>query len=108
MRENLSKSSEVFIPVIAVGELYYGAWKSKRVYENLAHIHEFVTHNVIMGCDSETARFYGEIKNRLRLRARPIPENDIWIAAIALQHDLRLATRDMHFKEIEHLRIEKW
>ena len=59
--------------------------------------------------DSETGRFYGEIKACLHDRGRPLPENDIWLAAIANQHRLMLATRDKkHFAEIEGLNWEVW
>ena len=51
---------------------------------------------------------YGKVKNGLRKKGRPIPENDIWIAAIAFQHDLTLVSRDEHFKEVENLKLEKW
>jgi len=44
----------------------------------------------------------------LRKKGRPIPENDIWIAAIAFQHDLTLVSRDEHFEEVEDLKLEKW
>jgi tRNA(fMet)-specific endonuclease VapC len=44
----------------------------------------------------------------LREKGQPIPENDIWIAAIAQQHDLTLVTKDAHFNVIDHLKIEKW
>jgi tRNA(fMet)-specific endonuclease VapC len=56
----------------------------------------------------ETARQYGEVKNRLRLKGRPLPENDVWIAALALQHDLILVTRDAHFQEVENLQPVAW
>ncbi len=52
--------------------------------------------------------WYGEIKDRLRKKGRPIPENDIWIAAIAFQHDLILISRDEHFREVEDLKLEEW
>ncbi|HFE66754.1 MAG TPA: PIN domain-containing protein, partial [Chloroflexi bacterium] len=42
------------------------------------------------------------------MRGRPIPENDIWIAALAIEHELTLVTRDAHFEEIEQLDIEAW
>ena len=42
------------------------------------------------------------------MKGRLIPENDIWIAAIALQHDLTSATRDEHFKEIEGVKVVIW
>jgi tRNA(fMet)-specific endonuclease VapC len=106
--EHLDEAEEVFIPSIVLGELYFGARKSRRVKENLARIDEFAFSNVVLGCDTETARYYGEIKNALREKGRPIPENDVWIAAIALQYDLTLISRDAHFGEIDHLKVESW
>ncbi len=108
VKENLAKAGEIFIPSIAIGELYYGAWKSTRTQENLVRVNEFAIANVVLECNSETARRYGEIKNALRVKGRPIPENDIWIAAIALQHDLTLVTRDAHFNEITNLKVAVW
>lgn len=108
VKENLAQIDQVFIPGIAVGELYYGAYKSERMQENLARIDELVAESVVLGCNAGTARCYGEIKNALRIRGHPIPENDIWIAAIASQHDLALVTRDRHFNEIAGLKVEVW
>ena len=48
----------------------------------------------------ETARHYGIIKSQLKKKGRPIPENDVWIAAIAKEYDLTLVTRDDHFSYI--------
>ncbi|MEM9261332.1 MAG: PIN domain-containing protein, partial [Bacteroidota bacterium] len=56
----------------------------------------------------KTAKIYAEIKYKLRKKGRPIPENDIWIAATAMQFDLTLITKDKHFKEIEGLKLELW
>jgi tRNA(fMet)-specific endonuclease VapC len=108
IKDNLGEAGEVFVPSIAIGELCYGARKSARASENLARIDEFAANNVVLGCDTETARRYGDVKNALRIKGRPIPENDIWIAAVALQHGLTLVTRDMHFGEIESLSIAAW
>lgn len=108
VKEKLAQAGEVFIPSIAVGELYYGAWKSQRCQENVARIEELVAGSGVLSCNAETARWYGEIKNALRLKGRPIPENDLWIAAIALEHDLVVATRDAHFGEIDNLKVEMW
>ena len=96
------------MPSIVVGELLFGARKSERVLGNLARIDEFVSNLVVLGCDIETARRYGEIKSALRAKGNPIPENDVWIAAIALQHDLTLVTRDVHFDDIESLNVVRW
>lgn len=108
IKAHLAKAEEVFLPSIAVGELYYGANKSQRVQENLARIEEFVLENVILSCDAQTSRYYGEVKNSLRIKGRPLPENDIWIAAMTIQYDLILVTRDAHFNEVKSLKVVNW
>jgi len=108
VKNNLAQAKEVFLPSIVIGELCYGAQKSGRKQANLARVDELVANGTVLGCDAETARQYGEVKNQLRLKGRPLPENDIWIAAIALQHQLVLVTRDAHFQEIENLQTTSW
>ncbi len=108
VKNNLAQTSEVFIPSIVIGELCCGARKSGRVGANLARIDELVAGSTILVCDAETARQYGEVKNNLRLKGRPLPENDVWIAALALQHDLVLVTRDAHFQEIGNVQTVGW
>ncbi len=106
--EPLELAEEVFVPIIVLGELYYGAQKSNQVENNLTRINEFAESCSVLICDTETSRQYGEIKNLLRAKGRPIPENDIWIAAIAKQHELTLVSRDEHFKEIEDFLTLTW
>jgi tRNA(fMet)-specific endonuclease VapC len=100
--------SELFVSSTVLGELYFGARKSAQAASNEMRIEEFASSASVLNCDAETARHYGQIKDRLRLKGRPIPENDIWIAACAVQYALPLATRDDHFKEVDGLRIETW
>jgi len=106
IRQLLAEAEDVFVPIIALGELYFGARKSGQVEKNLTRINEFVINCSILVCDTDTAREYGIIKNTLRAKGRPIPENDIWIAAVAKQHGLTLVTRNLHFSEIQSLNIE--
>jgi tRNA(fMet)-specific endonuclease VapC len=108
VHERLSSTSEVFIPCTAIGELYFGAYKSIKIQENLNRIDEFALNNTMLPCDIDTAKRYGDIKNRLKEKGQLIPENDIWISAIAQQYDLTLATKDTHFDMIENLKIELW
>ena len=91
-----------------IGELCFGAQKSEKATENLHRINMFIEQHILFPCDLETAQWYGIIKERLRRKGRPIPNNDIWIAAIAMQHDLTLVTRDSHFDEVESLQTERW
>lgn len=98
----------VSLPAPAIGELYYGARKSGNSIENLAKVNRLTEQFPLLFCDLETAQWYGIIKNQLQRKGRPIPNNDIWIAAIAMQHNLILVTRDAHFAEVESLQIEHW
>jgi len=104
----LRGAEAVFVPVIALGELYYGARKSARSSQNLASLASFAGNAVVLPCDAMTGAIYGETKAALRERGTPIPENDIWIAALARQHDLALATRDAHFDAVSELQIVRW
>jgi tRNA(fMet)-specific endonuclease VapC len=107
--DRLSAADAAFVPVVALGELYYGAGKSVRVEENLNRIDGFAASATLLDCNRVTAQRYGEIKNDLRAKGHPIPENDICIGAVAIQHDLVVATRDDdHFSRIPGLSLEVW
>ena len=103
--EHLQRQSEVFLCVPVLGELRYGAEASTRVESNLARLEEFAKAIIVLPSDSETAANYGSVKFHLRKKGRPLPENDVWIAAIAQQHHLTVLTRDAHFQEIENLPV---
>lgn len=96
-----------FAPPI-IGEFCFGAQKSEKVTENLYRINMFIEEHLLFSFDLETAQWYGIIKNQLRRQGTPIPNNDIWIAAIAMQHNLILDTRDSHFDQVESLQTEHW
>jgi tRNA(fMet)-specific endonuclease VapC len=98
----------VYISATVLGELYFGAQKSARIADNLRKIEDLIASYRLLACDEGTAIHYGQIRMLLRTKGRPIPENDIWIAAVALQHGLRLVTRDEHFKQVDDLVVEKW
>ncbi|SRR6266496_566378 len=106
--ERLIESDEVFVPIIVIGELYYGARKSTHVEKNISRIDELAANSALLGCDLNTSHHYGRIKNELRAKGRPIPENDIWIAAVAQQYGLTLASRDAHFDEVQALSHVAW
>lgn len=87
----------LFVSVIALGELYFGARKSGRPTENLARSQQFAANSNVLPCDETTARLYGSVRDALCRRGRPIPEND-----------LVLASRDSHFEHVEGLRLDRW
>ena len=106
--QNLTVATNIYLPSIAVGELYFGARKSQRINENIARIDELAKQANILTPDLFTAQCYGIIKNELTAKGKPLPENDIWIAAIAKHHNLILVSKDKHFENIEGLLLEKW
>ena len=107
-QDGLSRVEDYYVPSIVLGELYYGAEWSGRPKENVARTDRFAAASKVLVPDVESARQYGAIRNALRGKGKPIPDNDIWVAAIARQHDLKLVTRDAHFREIEGLTTEDW
>ncbi len=107
--ENAIISAElIFVSSIVVGELFHGAYLSQEIDLNKERIKSFVETCTILSPDFESAEEYGKIKSELKRKGKPIPENDIWIAAIARQHQLILVTYDKHFENIEQLLIRKW
>ena len=81
-----SAADEVFLSTVVLGELYYGARKSTEMLTNILRRHAFAGRLTLYSPgDLDTARHYGAIKELLRGKGKMISENDIWIAASALQ-----------------------
>jgi tRNA(fMet)-specific endonuclease VapC len=103
-----SKTTDLFISAITLGELYYGAYKSDRSSQNLEIIRQFKQTCTVLSTNDEVAECYGWLKNYLRRSGKPIPENDLWIAATALVYELPLVTHDSHFSRVPDLEIVEW
>jgi len=100
--------AKIILSSIVLGELYFGAFKSVKTSENLRKINRLMADKIILNCDAGTAYVYGRLRNEQRMKGKPLPENDIWIAALAMQHNFILASRDKHFADIEGLNWECW
>ena len=108
VRDRVIAADEIFIPSAVLGELYFGAYKSNHPDANIARVDDLVRWYVILSIDEATARIYGAMRRELKAKGKPIPENDIWIAATARQFSATVATRDDHFDAIDGLSVEKW
>jgi tRNA(fMet)-specific endonuclease VapC len=106
--ERLAKVGETFLSSTVLGELYYGVYSSQRLKANLTRLESFAARIATLPVSRTTSIRYGHVKSQLRAAGRPIPDNDIWIAASALEHGLTHVTRDEHFDAIEGLRRESW
>ncbi len=106
----INDADEFFVSSTVLGEMYYGAYSSANVDENIHRIDTFLANAGLLPCDGTTSQIYGETKTALRCKGRPIPDNDlwIWIAASAKQHSLTLVTRDVHFNEMDGLPLIRW
>lgn len=97
----------LFVSSISVGELMYGAALSKKSDFNRENYVAFCEQMHVLAPDGEVAKKYGIIKAELKAKGRPIPENDIWIAATALAANLSLVTADSDFSHVRGLVVEK-
>ncbi len=102
---------EAYLSTAVLGELVFGSHKSVRTEANLERVRELAKLCPILVCDEETAYQYGWLKDQLRQKGQPIPENDLWIAATAVRYGLTLLTRDRHFDHFDGLDVlekESW
>ena len=98
----------LFLPTIVLGEYRFGikVTRDRNVREMwLEEVESAVT---VLDVNSETARHYADVREELRKARKPIPENDLWIAALARQHELPVITQDAHFDHVTNLRRVGW
>ena len=103
--EALRRIDRIYISAISLGMLYAGFRAGHREKENRRELGLFLDSPrvVLLTIVAETAEFYAETLIRLKSQGKPIPTNDIWIAAVAFQHGLKLFTRDRHFRHVAGL-----
>ncbi len=104
----VDQASDVYLPIIAISELFYGAENPQRVNDNIERVNTILERYEILFCDLNTAHEYGKMVTLLRHKGRKIPQNDMWITAIARQNNLTLVTRDAHFNEVDGLMTLTW
>ena len=106
--DKINKLSGFAISATVLGELYIGVNRVSNKSKHLKMLQEFLRLCTVLDVTAETAKHYWEITSCLYKKGKPIPTNDIWIAAIAIQHGYTLITRDRHFKEIEDVSVKNW
>ncbi len=94
---------------IVLGELLGGFAVGKLENKNILELKTFMKSKRVrlFSADDGTAEFYAKVYRNLRRKGRPIPTNDMWIAAIALQHNLAIFTYDTHFQYIDNISTGK-
>lgn len=96
------------LPVIVLGEYRYGLRRSDRRTSLETLLATLVQQCTVLPVDESTTETYAQVRHELREKGRPIPENDVWIAALARQHHQPVVSRDVHFDEVPGLRRLSW
>ena len=99
---------EIVLPIVVVGELLFGAENSTRPLQNLPRYLEFISACVALPLGRETATTYTRTRLALKRKGRPIPMNDVWIAAQCMEHGWILVTDDSDFDYVDGLMLEHW
>ncbi len=103
--ELIEHAETVFVPFVVLAELRAGFAFGRRQAENERVLRQFLSRDGIatLFADDQTTQQYATIYRQLRKQGTPIPTNDMWLAALALQHDLALHDRDKHFDHLPQL-----
>lgn len=104
----VSPEEALFMPLFVLGELRKGAIKSGAPQRHHAMVDRLLLTVAVIHPGDTTAEIYATTAAELEAKGSPIPENDIWIAAVALELDMPLATRDAHFERVSGLAVLKW
>jgi tRNA(fMet)-specific endonuclease VapC len=96
------------VPVVVLGEYRLGIAQSRYRAEYEKWLREWIVAVTILDVDQETARHYADIGLELKRTGRPIPTNDLWIAALCCQHALPLVSRDRHFDWVTGIQRIDW
>lgn len=97
-----------YISVVVLGELYVGVHRVSNKSKHLKKLQSFLELCTVVNIDDTTAEYFGEIMAALYKKGKPIPTNDVWIAATAKQYGFDLISQDKHFNEIENLTTVFW
>jgi tRNA(fMet)-specific endonuclease VapC len=103
-----TSADEIAIPVIVLGEYRFGISQSRHKREYQRWLDELLPACKILEVDEETALNYAEIRSRLKKSGTPIPSNDLWIAALCVQHTSPILTRDRHYEAVSGLKRLSW
>lgn len=101
----IQAAGRIFIPFIVLAELRAGFLAGNRARENQATLTRVLQRPTVsvLFADGETTQYYAAIYQQLRQQGTPVPTNDLWIAALTIQHELVLFSRDTHFQHVPQL-----
>lgn len=104
----IGEAEVVYLPSVVLGELLFGAANSGRAERNRELVLGFAAECVPVDVTPAVASRYATVRLSLKKKGKPIPENDLWIAATCLELQIPLLTADAHFVEVDGLDVRQW
>lgn len=103
--EPLRRAERIYVPLVVLAELRAGFACGTRALENERNLVRFLNSPrvEVLLPDEETSHHYARLYRQLRTQGTPIPTNDLWIAALVVQHDLLLLARDAHYDHLPQI-----
>lgn len=106
--EVVSEARELAIPVMVAGEFAFGIALSRHREAYERSLQRMLDRCTVLDIGIETARHYAAIRLELKAAGKPIPANDVWMAALSRQHAIPVMSRDTHFDFVGGLRRRTW
>ncbi|MCU0447615.1 MAG: type II toxin-antitoxin system VapC family toxin [Arcicella sp.] len=103
----ISQYESICLPITVCGELLFGAKNSGNAIKNIQKYQNFIDTCLVLETNQLIANEYANTRLELKAKGKPIPENDIWIAAICIVNDIPLISHDKHFENIDKLQLIK-
>jgi tRNA(fMet)-specific endonuclease VapC len=104
----LRQAAGIALPAIVLGEYRYGIRQSRNRVRYEHWLAEAIASYQVLSVDEGTAGHYADVRELLKRQGRPIPANDLWIAALSRQHRLPILSRDRHFDFVPGLKRIGW
>jgi tRNA(fMet)-specific endonuclease VapC len=104
----LAVAPQLALPVVVIGEYRYGISQSRHKARYRRWLDGLILDCTVLDVTEQTTHHYAAINVELRQAGKPIPTNDLWIAALCRQHELPLLSRDRHFDVVSGIRRHDW
>lgn len=108
LKARIESASRLAVTLISLGEYHFGLLGSSYRTELEGWLEALLAHTDLLQPDLRTLPHYAAIRQELKTAGTPIPANDVWIAALARQHQMPLVSRDRHFDHVRGLRRIDW
>lgn len=108
LNEFLSATGRQHLPTVVIGEYRFGLMRSRLRHHLQEQLNGLISDSIVLTIDLTTTIHYARVRDELSRLGTPIPENDVWVAALARQHDLPVVSRDRHFDRVAGIVRRGW